>query len=269
MLNGHRFKHVTISDLVYARRNRISDRRIMFLHVPKCGGTSIDEAFGRCFGLYSLLTGHGLVKLQIGPSYRAAKCLEETVPHVMEALLSYHLETQQCRYISGHFCFSNRLFARHGASWDIVTILREPASRWLSAYFYNRFKSNRRNFAVDIPLNEFIETNAAGYQGCTLVRTFIGSDSDASPRSRAGIEQAKANLSKVSTVGFVEDLDSFAKHIENRYGVRLRIPRKNVNPHKRYNEDRRVTRDLLERVKELCAPDIELYTYAREGLAGR
>ena len=85
--------------------------------------------------------------------------------------------------------------------------------------------------------------------------------------ARSGLtatERAKENLGKLALVGTLERLDAFCGRFGEIFGVTLRIPHDNASPAAKAKQKALVTDEIRERVRALCAPDLEVYEHARE-----
>jgi hypothetical protein len=87
--------------------------------------------------------------------------------------------------------------------------------------------------------------------------------------SREAIDHAKKNLHKFDVVGLLEHLDTFRACYETRFGVSLRVAKTNESPMPTSFRDSIMTTERKERVRELCAPDREIYQYAIEHFLSR
>jgi len=183
---------------------------------------------------------------------------------VRELLFLYFLDHGDPRFITGHFSFSERGYDHAHDRWKFVSMIRNPVDRWFSSFFYRRHSTGRFK-RTDLSLDEFLDTPRAGHLGRRIVRGFCG-DVDERADPEAAVERAKANLAKVDVLGVLERMDAFRARFEEVIGFRLAIPRDNVNPRKKEDQERDITPEIRARVTAMCAPDIEVYRYAVEEL---
>jgi len=95
---------------------RAPDARIVFLHVPKCGGNSLRLALRDAWrGPFS---GGSRWRVHVGPrsSRRAAEELGVSVPAFRDALLRYHLHDAKSRLVTGHFTWPEGLLEQSPTS---------------------------------------------------------------------------------------------------------------------------------------------------------
>ncbi|MFO8070866.1 MAG: hypothetical protein R6V85_03230 [Polyangia bacterium] len=241
--------------------------KVFFLHVPKCGGISVDTAFRRKYRPSQVF------RLEAPPSARAADAFfagldvpRDQYFHVLrlrEALLAYAIARKPTRYISGHFAFSERIYDELGRGWAFVTVLRDPVSRWLSHYLYNRYKDRPgRHCGIDDEIEEVLVSGRGRSWGNEYVKYYGGLREDGEYRSDEAIEDAVENLRRFSAVGRLEKLDGFVAQVRDSIGLSLSIPRKNRSPVSPELKKEMVTESIRSRLREVCAPDLEVYQSA-------
>ena len=67
---------------------------------------------------------------------------------------------------------------------------------------------------------------------------------------------------KFDVVGFIECQKDFLKKFEERFGVRLELETRNLNPTSEWYRKSIVTQEVEEEIKAICKPDLEIYQYA-------
>src|SRR5689334_19148948 len=132
---------------------KLDAKRIAFFHAPKCGGTSVHRWLATAFG--------GPAGLDPIAAEAAARTLGVSSFEMREAVLAYFVKRSRARFISGHYAYSRRAFAGHEHEFDLITILRNPIDRFLSHYYYNRFKDERNHFPIECDLQDWLEIDQA------------------------------------------------------------------------------------------------------------
>lgn len=247
----------------YDAMARLYPQRIVFHHVPKCGGSSV----GRAFRLKYLLSFEPIDETAV---YAAARLFwrdrnftseEDAADIYRRMLLAYFIE-HGVGCISGHARFDPRLHERYRAQCKFVTLLRNPVERLISAYYYDLNRPNKNK--ITCPLEEFADSERGRHYG-RLYPYFFGLTGEICPatgKSLFSMEAAKAALDKFDAVGVVEDLPSFEKQLAERAGVSIRIGHVNKGE-TRASKAASIAPALLRKLEDICAPDIELYEYAR------
>jgi hypothetical protein len=241
--------------------------RLFFLHVPKCGGVSVQNAIESCYSLIDKFTGHR--QLDHPATNSAAKALNPSVERFSEddyevlkfreQLLLYFMSQKSTRYVTGHFAFSETAYKAFGNKFTFLTILRDPVPRWISLYFFGKHRGSIRE-----ELKDFVDSDYARSQGYEFVKFIGGPLKDGNYTTREAIDRAKENLERIHIVGALEHQDDFCAKFKARLGVDLRIPEMNTSPVSRAQRESVVTEEIKERVREICRPDLEVYRYAVE-----
>ena len=240
-------------------------RRVFFLHVQKCGGTSIKQALRDGFPLTR--PRDELLDLDAAASTRVAAELGLLPFEFRDQLLSYSLASSYPRVVMGHFRYTSALHAKYLDDVKFITVLREPEDRFLSAYFYDRYKSHEYARIVD-SLEDFLlkdgePTLRARAHAERYVSLFQGDGSNRARRStQADIDAAIDNLRRFSLVGFLDDLGPFVDRLNEWADVPVDIPMLNTTPASSAQLDE-VTPELMAVVREICEPSRRVYEALR------
>lgn len=251
------------------RMSRMVTRRALsapcvYMHVPKCGGTSLSEA------LYALVPLDRKIGILDSVSIRRALALHHagvdeparfhdegeeaaTIAAFREQLLLAHL-CHGCALVHGHFLFSERAFARFGPTHRFVSILRDPVTRTLSNY-----AMARRNGVFAGDFDAFLASAMGRRMAQHTLRYFAGVATVAPGEEAALVARARANMRRFSAIGFIEDIGPFADRFADIFGVRPAIPHYNRGDTARLD----LTPQQLSRLTHLCEPDIALTEYAK------
>lgn len=219
------------------------DSRIVFLHIPKTAGTAVHHAFLTAFA------GRRRV-----------------FPHRWEHEFA-GVEADRFDYFSGHigFAAASRIGGR------MITVLRDPADRVLSVYYFFRHlfetgaeRNAKTVLAMQHSLPDFLRLTDNPYlilelrnrmtwqlaASCEL--PFRAAYINQGLREDALLAQAIANLKRLTIFGLDSRLDRFARLARDRLGVDLAIGAENVTP------NRIAMRDIDPQVLQLVDPWIEL-----------
>lgn len=243
---------------------------MFFLHVQKCGGTSIKQALRAGFPL--VRPRDEVLDLDAAASTRIASRLDLNNFEFRDQLLSYHLESAYPRVIMGHFRFTAALHERYLDDVAFVTVLRRPADRFLSAYFYDRYKANEYG-RIEESLETFLlhdgePTLRARVHAEKYAALFRGDGTkDARRASADDVAAAIENLKRFAVVGFLEELEPFVTQLDEWADTPLDIPVLNTTPASATQRDE-VTPELLSVIEDICAPSTQIYDALRTHTLG-
>lgn len=235
----------------------------VFLHVPKCGGTSVSEA------LYATVPLHLKIGILDSPSIRQALAIQdrnrdplsfhdegpnaEAITRFREALVLMHM-AHQATLIHGHFLFSETAWQHFGDRYRYVTILRDPVARTIS-----NFRMDQRTGVFTGDFDAFLSSAEGRRKALHKLRYFSGMATVTPEQEPEAMALAKRNMERFSLIGFLDDLPGFAAGFATLFGVRPRISHYNKAEGKPFD----ITADQRARLTALCQPDITLFDHAR------
>lgn len=236
--------------------NRFFDQRIVFHHIPKCGGTSVARTLRR-----SYILSQATVKPE--ETVKAFNTWQDAgregaigrVADLSELMLLYLLYCD-VRCVAAHIPFSDVAFQTFSGRYAFVTVLREPVERFISNYYWSNSRpADQRR--IDQPFEDFLETPEAVRLGSTYVRYFSGNPGRETFTS-ADTQAAIANLRRLDCVGFLDDIGSFESGLHRLTGRRVNVGNENV----RGTSDKRLaimSGALRDKVLEVCAADRQVW----------
>ena len=234
------------------------DASIAFVHIPKCGGTSLHTAISRHYR-----TDH-INYLDPTASRNVSQADDVAMLPFRRSLLAYQLaKSDGNRFISGHWPVDQALLHTYAPNWSFVTVLRDPVARWLSNYFFNRHRAdNRDHFGTELDLEAYLDTRDAVENGKLYLSFCHGGHMPEGDLS-ATISEAIDVLAAFDLIGTLDDMEGFLDRFEQHWQVRPSIPLTNVSPANRHMREKALTPSILQRIEDICAPDQKIYDAVR------
>ncbi|MGJ8543877.1 MAG: sulfotransferase family 2 domain-containing protein [Sulfitobacter sp.] len=223
---------------------------IVYIHVPKCGGSS----FGAALRLRFALSQATITLGQGDPALPApARILDD---YAKRQIQLQRLMARRVRMISGHVQYCPLLHDQMRGQYAYVTLLRDPVERFVSHYNYLQRRHPDPARAPD--LHSFLDTSDAARLAAQYLFYFAGPDQTHGGDTAARRAQAIRNLARFDLVGDLSDTPGFAQHL--RQLTRLPLPqwRRNAAP-----KTAPLAEDLRARITALCAADIAIYQSAQ------
>lgn len=244
------------------------NKKIFFLHIPKCGGTSIRKALESCYSKSDFKPSN-IIRLNASASLNVSQNLTSqnlSIFQIREILLLYYMFSG-CKLISGHFPFSQVAYDNFFNEYNFLTILRNPVDRFISEYFFNRYtKKSHRKDTASMSIEKYLDSDYGKLQGTQYVRFLTGTNLKDHPTSQIAIDQAKENLAKFTLVGCLEYQQDFLIKFEKIFEKKLQLPRLNKNPISENQRKNILNPEITKTIEVLCKPDIEIYEYAVNSL---
>ncbi|MDF1526209.1 MAG: sulfotransferase family 2 domain-containing protein [bacterium] len=204
---------------------------IIFVHIPKTGGSSISTALRKHYRLSKFNIKSEATSLAVQKRYGITSVDQDYDETLQEFRLSLIFHEAQIgkRFITGHFWANENLGILKPLGYSIITCLRNPVDRWLSHFLYSRYKEGSYG-RIEQDVEEFLESQQATAFATTYVRYFGGTRPDRDYTTRSAVEGAIANLDMFDIVGFLDRLDDFRLQVQKSTGFKLRSEHKRRSP---------------------------------------
>ncbi len=250
-----------------ALQDRTIPQRVVFHHVPKCGGTSAGRALRKRYVLSQATVkpeeSFRAFEMFTGRTDREAMLVD--VLDLREQMMLYLL-LDDVRCLSLHVRFSQAAHAAFADRYKFVTLLRDPVARFISHYNWSYQRPGAFG-RIEEPLDAFLDTDRARLMGATYGEYFSGLPVGSDFTSASAVDAAVANLSRMDVVGRLDDLQAFEDDLRNALGVRIKLGHENRKGTIRPAHQTEVTPELRARIEEICAPDIAIWTRVTGGAA--
>lgn len=236
----------------------------IYLHIPKCGGTSLSEA------LYATVPLNRKIGILDAPSIRRALAMRHLG---LDDVVSFHDEgdraedsaafremlvlmyvAQGCRLIHGHFLLSSRIWEMSRSRYEYVSLLRDPIERTISNY-----RMAHRNGIFRGDFDAFLDSVMGRRMSQHVLRFFSGRATIPPGEEAAAMRTAHGHMAGFALIGFLDDLGGFARAYGDLFGVRPRIAHYN----RASGPELTLSKGQMARLEALCAHDIELTDAAR------
>lgn len=242
-------------------------KRIVFFHVPKCGGSSVRDALKSAYRKKKLFARNIEFHLDSHASKASSDCLDENLAVHREHVFLYKFMLRKYFLLTGHFPYSDSA-AKAKAKDDLfITLIRDPYDRKLSQYYYNRHKAERKkHFRTDLSLEDWLQktiesTYPGSYTGyfCGNVRLERRADEADGQFVQRHVDAAIENLRTFDVVGNVSDMAGFAGEVSRKSGLSVRIEHLRRSPKSGYPKFREQPKHIQTLLEASCEHDARIY----------
>ena len=225
-------------------------RKIVYIHVPKCGGSS----FAAALRLRFLMSQRQIpLDHEIDPDLRGEDLIHARYAARQQDLHAFINDGVRC--ITGHVQPSPWAFAQAGYAW--VTMLRPPEERFLSHYAYLQRRHPDPGRAET--LERFLDTADARRLASQYLFYFGGRSQDRCIEISAMIERSIGCLSQFDLVGDLAAPDAFHGALSRLAGGGILRLHRNAAPART-----RIPRPLRAQIEALCGADRAIYEAATQ-----
>lgn len=234
-------------------------QRVVFHHVPKCGGTSVGRALRKRYLLSQATVkpeqSFRAFEVYSGRSDREQMLLDVTALRVQMML---YLMADDVRCVSLHVPYAPQAREAYGDRYKFITILRDPVARFISQYQWS-YARDGAHARIEEPLDAFLETPRARKVGAIYGEFFAGLPLGADFTNAEAVERAIANLQAFDVVGRLDDLPGFTGALRQKLGLTVKVGHENRKGQVRKTTKLDITPAQHARITEICAPDIAIW----------
>ncbi|MFC1715270.1 sulfotransferase family 2 domain-containing protein [Candidatus Poribacteria bacterium] len=235
-----------------------SDPVILYLHIPKTGGTTLNTCIYDQWSAdedYRAEDGW----LRSGIYYYPIGFLKDPNASV-PSNIARALGREDIRAVLGHFCFGVHQFVKR--PWTYITLLRNPVDRVLSLYYHLKTHEG-----LVVSIDDFVTNPPYREVDNDQTRRISGIEPEIGECSSFMLKKAKENLRKhFSVVGVTERFDEALILSKRAFGWSS-VPR--YFP-QFVNKDRSsrasLSQKIIDAVIERNELDLQLYKFARDML---
>ena len=231
----------------------------LFSPCSKCGGTSVGRALRKRY-LLSQSTVTPESSFRAFEAFTQGTDRQQMLVDVLDLReqMMLHLLFEDIRCVSLHVVLVKLPIIISPKINKFVTVLREPVSRFISHYFWS-FGKPHAHARIDENFEDFLETEHAQRLGSTYGEFYSGLSKNSDMRSDSAVDAAIENLRRFDAVGRLDDLGDFETQLRSELGVKISIGHENKNKSATRGDRFEITPELMDRVVELCAPDIAVW----------
>lgn len=239
--------------------------KICFIHVPKCGGASVSAGFRASYRLIERVKRPNF-RISLPASEYASEQFGVSPFLARQIALAHALGLQQYKFATGHVFAHPDLVKKYKDSWSFVTVLRDPVSRFISNYIYNRFKHKRFYGVNEQSLDEVLNSSSGWFYGTSFCQYFGEYRDHSVPPTDEHIEQALTNLENFAAIGFLDRITLMEESFSSITVGSFSLGSYNKSPRPEMTDDIRSNREVMARIEELCEADQKIYDSVRNRL---
>jgi hypothetical protein len=262
--------------------------KVAFIHIAKCGGSSVDFALRSALAAQSqrridktstIVSSMASFSGDLQTIEGNCKFSEHHAEH-LHKILAYYLQ-ENWQYVSGHVTINSELIKRFKQEYAFITILRDPVKRLISNYTFNKL-TNKKTIMLPNSLNtdnviqeaKDILNSKRGWQIANSPSMYLtGRYPQNTHDAKVMKLEVANNLAQFKVVGFLDNLDSFTKDCMKLTGRDISIGERNTTAKLNSPEQIRVQTTLKEffndketkqLVNKLCKIEMENYLRAKD-----
>lgn len=246
-------------------RSGMLGENVVFHHVPKCGGTSLNRALR----LRYMLSQRPIM------ANSSAKAIPPFFPGIESDPIEFHRQVHLFRkqmlhyymsadiaFLTGHVGFCSMAYEKHHQRYRFITVLRHPVDRFISD-FLDLSVRGASFYKTDLSIDDYLGTDEAAIRANTLGVYFSSSLKRATDLDDQDYRDARENLGKFDLVGFVDSMAQFNQTLNSLLGVKIRIGHENRSQASSTKKRELFSDAILEKINALCERDIDLYQAVR------
>ena len=174
------------------------DKSIYFMHIPKCGGTTIDHIFAK---LFSILNNYNFKRFKHSKEIKKNKLSGNEIDYSKKHFISGHLDYDFCNNLKNIYKCS---------------IVREPISRVISHYKFMVFRLNTtpEKYPFKIFINEEVRKNRDNL----ITRHFSGFYNEKKEITDEDCLEAINNTKSFDSIYTLENWDKFLSEMLSLFG---------------------------------------------------
>ena len=174
------------------------DKSIYFMHIPKCGGTTIDHIFAK---LFSILKNYNFKRFKHNNKIKKNKLSRNEIDYSKKHFISGHLDYDFCNNLNNIYKCS---------------VVREPISRVISHYKFMVFRLNTT--PEKYPFKMFINDEVRKNRDNLITRHFSGFLNEKKEITDEDCLEAISNTKSFDSIYTLENWDKFLSEILSLFG---------------------------------------------------
>lgn len=210
----------------------LNEPKIVFHHIPKCGGMSITAGLALTYYPLRLALGgrrNFPGRLDAKAASAAAALQGQNRYEYRRLLMAYHLEQDKTPFLFGHYPFCPSAYERFKNDWAFVTLLRDPVKRWYSEYYWNRYKSHDYD-KTELDIEAYLDSEQGRLNAQSFTNFLAPRPDPLAPPTAKDVKHSLENLEKFDVVGKLEDLPKFRSAMKTRFGRKPFFYKRNSSP---------------------------------------